>query len=143
MKTAIHCAVGGAIAAAMMELLKLLLSQQTVLLLHYHYPTFDLVGQQGLMSLASVTLFGAGYGVIYGLLLQALLPGGFILGPLALGCVPTLIDALVLPLRQGQAAVKDPWALLWLYAHWVFYSLCLIFIVGKKKPAGGKKREES
>jgi hypothetical protein len=142
MKTAIHGAVGGAIAAAMMELLKLLLSQQTVLLLHYHYPPFDLVGQQGLMSLGIVTLFGAGYGVIYGLLLQSLLPGGFILGPLALGCVPTLVDALVLPLRQGQAAVKDPWALLWLYAHWVFYSLCLIFIVGSKKPAGGKKRQD-
>jgi hypothetical protein len=141
MKSFIHPAVGGAIAAAMMELLKLLLSQQAALVLHYHYPPFDLVGQEGLTSLARTVLFGAGYGVAYGLLLQALLPGGFIVGALALGCVPTLVDALVLPLRQGQGALKDPWTLLWLFAHWVFYSLCLIFIVGSKKPAA-KKRED-
>jgi hypothetical protein len=144
MKNILHYAVGGAIAAAMMVLLKLLLTQQPALVMHYHYPPYELVGQDGLMRLARVALFGAGYGAAYGLLLQALLPGGIIVGSLALGCVPTLVEALVLPLREGHAAIKDPWTLLWMFAHWVFYALCLIFIVGAKKGSkgGGKKAQD-
>jgi len=141
MKSVLHSAIAGVIAAAMMVLLKLLLSQQAVLL-SYHYPLFDLAGQEGLRSLARIALFGAGYAVAYGLVLKALLPGGFIVGSLALGCVPTLVEALVLPLYRGQAAVKDPWTLLWLFAHWVFYALCLLFIAGGKGSKGGRKQQE-
>jgi len=142
MKSIVHLAIGGVIAAAMMVLLKLLLSQQAVLVAQYHYPVFDLVGQNGLTRLVRIVIFGAAYGVAYGLILQAILPGGLLIGSLALGCVPTLVEALVLPLRDGQAAVKDPWILLWMFAHWVFYALVLIFIVGSKSPKGGKKNQD-
>lgn len=136
MKSVVHFAVAGVIAAAMMVLLKLLLTQQPALA-PFHYPAFDLAGQEGLRRLAQFALFGAGYAVAYGLLLKALIPGGLILGPLALGAVPTLVSALVLPLYYGGAALKEPWTLLWLYTHWVFYALCLLFIAGGK--GGGKK----
>ncbi len=136
MKSTVHFAVAGVIAAAMMVLLKLLLTQQPALAA-YHYPAFDLAGQEGLRKLAQFALFGAGYAVAWGLLLKALLPGGLVLGPLALGAVPTLVSALVLPLYYGGAALKEPWTLAWLYLHWAFYALCLIFIAGSK---GGGKR---
>jgi hypothetical protein len=140
MKTIVHSAIGGVIAAAIMVVLRLLLSQQAALVGQYHYPVFDLVGQEGLARLMTIAAFGAAYGAAYGLLLKDILPGGFIIGPLAFGCVPTLVDALVVPLRAGSGAIKDPWILLWMYAHWVFFSLCLIFIVGSKGSKGGKKR---
>jgi len=136
MKSIVHFAVAGVIAAAMMVLLKLLLTQQAALVA-YHYPAFDLAGQEGLRKLAQFALFGAAYAAAWGLMLKALLPGGLILGPLALGAVPTLVSALVLPLYYGGAALKEPWTLIWLYAHWVFYALCLIFIAGGK--SGGKR----
>ena len=140
MKSVVHSAVAGVIAAAMMVLLKLLLTQQPVLVQAWHYPPFDLAGQEGLRKLAQFALFGAAYAAAWGLLLKALLPGGLILGPLALGAVPTLVSALVLPLYYGGAALREPWPLAWLYLHWVFYSLCLIFIAGGK---GGGKRSSS
>lgn len=139
MKSLVHAAIAGVIAAAMMVLLKLLLTQQAVLAA-YHYPAFELAGQEGLRKLAIFALFGAAYAVAYSLILKALLPGGLIIGSLALGIVPTLVSALVLPLYRGQAAIKDPWTLLWLFAHWFFYALCLVFIAGGK---GGGKRSES
>lgn len=139
MKSVVHFAVAGVISAAMMVLLKLLLAQQPAVVA-LHYPPFDLAGQEGLRKLAQFALFGAGYAVAWGLLLKALLPGGLILGPLALGAVPTLVSALVLPLYYGGAALKEPWTLVWLYAHWTFYSLCLIFIAGGK---GGGKRSSN
>lgn len=139
MKSVIHFAVAGVIAAAMMVLLKLLLTQQAALA-GYHYPAFDLAGQEGLRKLAQFAVYGAAYAVVWGLLLKALLPGGLILGPLALGAVPTLVSALVLPLYYGGAALREPWVLAWLYLHWVFYSLCLLFIAGGK---GGGKRSSN
>jgi hypothetical protein len=142
MKNGLHLAIAGVIAAALMVLLKLLLTQQAVLVQTWHYPAFDLVGQEGLRRLAQFALFGAGYAVLYGLLLQAVLPGGFIIGSLCLGAVPTLVSALVLPLYHNQPAVREPWTLLWLFAHWVFYALCLIFIAGPKGGKGGGKRED-
>ncbi len=137
MKYVVHYAIAGVIATALMAMLKLLLSQQAVLVAQWHYPVFTLQGQAGLQKLAQFSLWGAGYAVAYGLLLKSLIPGGPILGPLALGAIPTLVSALVLPLYYDQAALREPWALLWLYAHWTFYALCLLFIAGGK---GGSKR---
>lgn len=143
MKTIVHFSIAGVIAAALMVLLKLLLSQQAVLVGTYHYPPFDLVGQAGLESLARILLFGAAYGVLFGLLLKDILPGGLVLRPLALACVPTLVDALVLPLRAGRPAIKEPWVLLWIFAHWTFYSLVLSFFAGGKgSKAQARKAEE-
>jgi hypothetical protein len=139
MKSLVHYAVAGVIAAALMVLVKLLLSQQ-VALAAYHYPAFDMAGQEGLKKLATFALFGAAYAAAYGLLLKALIPGGLIVGSLALGAVPTLVSALVLPMYHGQAALKEPWTLAWLYIHWTIYALCLLFIAGSK--GGGKKGEE-
>jgi hypothetical protein len=139
MKNLIHFAVAGVIAAAIMVLLKLLLSQQAVLVA-YHYPPFELAGQEGLRKLGVFVLFGAAYAVAYGLLLKALLPGGLLLGSLALGAVPTLVSALVLPMYHNEAAIRDPWTLCWLYVHWTAYSLCLVFIAGGK--GGGKKNSD-
>ncbi|HXB96931.1 MAG TPA: hypothetical protein VNZ54_02695 [bacterium] len=139
MKNLIHFAVAGVIAAAIMVLLKLLLSQQPSLAA-YHYPAFDLAGQEGLKKLGIFALFGAAYAVAYGLLLKALLPGGLLFGSLALGAVPTLVSALVLPMYHNEAAIRDPWTLLWLYVHWTVYSLCLVFIAGGK--GGGKKNSD-
>jgi hypothetical protein len=141
MKTVLHYAIAGVIAAAMMVLLKLILSQQAVLAT-YHYQAFDLAGQQGLRELARYALFGAAYAVAYGLILKSLMPGGVVVGGLALGCVPTLVSALVLPMYHGMPAIKDPWILLWLFLHWVFYSLCLLFIAGGKGSKGSKKQKE-
>jgi hypothetical protein len=138
MKSVIHYAIAGVISVALMCMLKLLLTQQPVLLAQWHYPAFGLDGQEGLRRLAQFAIWGAGYAVAYGLLLKSLIPGGPILGPLALGAVPTLVAALVLPLYYGNAALKEPWTLLWLYAHWTFYALCLLFIAGGK--GGGKRR---
>ncbi len=138
MKSALHYAIAGVIAAAMMVMLKLLLSQQAALVA-YHYPPFALAGQDGLRRLATFAVFGAAYAAAYGLLLKSLIPSGPLLGSLALGAVPTLVSALVLPLHNGQAALKDPWALAWLYIHWTFYAMCLLFIAGGK---GGKKGED-
>jgi hypothetical protein len=142
MKSILHFAIAGVIAAAMMVLLKLLLSQQAVLLATYHYPPFDLAGQEGLRRLARFAVFGAAYAVAFGLVLKVLLPGGLILGSLALGCVPTLVSALVLPLYRGLPALKEPWTLLWLFAHWTFYALCLLFITGGKASKGSKRDPE-
>jgi hypothetical protein len=139
MKNLIHFAVAGVIAAAIMVLFKLLLSQQPALAA-YHYPAFDLAGQEGLKKLGTFAIFGAAYAVAYGMLLKALLPGGLLFGSLALGAVPTLVSALVLPMYHNQAAVRDPWVLCWLYAHWTIYSLCLVFIAGGK--GGGKKNSD-
>jgi hypothetical protein len=139
MKSVLHYAIAGVIAAAMMVLLKLLLTQQAALLA-YHYPGFELAGQEGLKKLATFALFGAAYAAAYGLLLKSLIPGGMIVGSLALGMVPTLVSALVLPLYHGEAALKEPWTLAWLYIHWTFYALCLLFIAGGK--GGGKKGGE-
>jgi hypothetical protein len=142
MKSLAHYAIAGVIAAAMMVLLKLLLTQQPVLLSTYHYPPFDLSGQEGLHRLALYALYGAGYAVAYGLILKALLPGGLVFGGLALACVPVLVDALVLPLYHGLPAVKEPWVLAWGFAHWFFYALCLLFIAGGKGSKGGKKQQD-
>jgi hypothetical protein len=139
MKSLVHYAVAGVIAAAMMVLVKLMLTQQAALAA-YHYPGFELAGQEGLRKLATFALFGAAYAAAYGLLLKALIPGGIILGSLALGAVPTLVSALVLPMYHGEAALKEPWTLAWLYIHWTIYALCLLFIAGGK--AGGKKGED-
>jgi hypothetical protein len=138
MKSVIHYAIAGAISVALMCMLKLLLTQQPVLMAQWHYPPFSLEGQAGLQKLAQFALWGAGYAVAYGLILKSLIPSGPILGPLALGAVPTLVAAMVLPLYYGNAALKEPWTLLWLYAHWTFYALCLLFIAGGK--GGGKRR---
>lgn len=142
MKNIVHFAIGGVIAAALTLLLKLLLSQQAVLVMHYHYPPFDLVGQAGFEALARFVVFGAAYGILYGLLLRELLPKGLVLGALALACVPTLVDALVLPLRAGLPALKEPWHLLWLFAHWVFYSVVLRFLSGAGGAKGAGKRQD-
>lgn len=138
MKSVIHYAIAGVISVALMCMLKLLLTQQPVLMAQWHYPGFSLDGQDGLRKLAQFSLWGAGYAAAYGLILRSLIPSGPILGPLALGAVPTLVAALVLPLYYGNAALKEPWTLLWLYAHWTFYALCLLFIAGGK--GGGKRR---
>jgi hypothetical protein len=138
MKSVIHYAIAGVIATALMAMAKLLLSQQAALTA-WHYPAFSLEGQAGLQKLAQFAAWGAGYAVAYGLLLKSLLPGGVILGPLALGAIPTLVSALVLPLYYGQSALREPWTLLWLYAHWTIYALCLLFIAGGK---GAKKSED-
>lgn len=136
MKTLINRAVAGAIAAGLMVLLKLLLSQQAAL--HaWHYPAFELAGQDGLRRLAEYAVWGAGYALLWDLLLKALLPSGLLLGPLALGAVPTLVAALVMPLYYGGAALKEPWTLLWLYAHWSLWALFFLFIGGK----GGAKKK--
>lgn len=139
MKGIVNFLVAGVISAAMMVMLKLLLSQQAVLAA-YHYPAFSLEGQDGLRKLGFFVAYGAAYGALYGMLLKALLPGGLLIGSLALGVVPALVAALFLPLYNDQPAVKEPWTLLWLYAHWTFYALCLLFIAGKK--SSGKSKEE-
>jgi hypothetical protein len=139
MKSLLHYAVAGVIAAATMVLVKLMLTQQPALAA-YHYPGFELAGQEGLKKLATFALFGAAYAAAYGLLLKALIPGGLIIGSLALGAVPTLVSALVLPMYHGEAALKEPWTLAWLYIHWTIYALCLLFIAGGK--SGGKKGED-
>lgn len=136
MKSLIHYAIAGVIAAAMMVLLKLMLSQQASLLA-YHYPHLELQGQPGLRYLAIMGLYGAGYAVAYGLILRVILPSGLILGSFALAVVPTLVSALVLPMYHNLPAIRDPWTLVWGFAHWTFYSLCLLFIAGGK--GGGKK----
>jgi hypothetical protein len=141
-KGALHYAIAGVISVALMAMLKLMLSQQAVLVAQWHYPSFSLEGQAGLQKLAQFALWGAGYAVAYGLLLKSLIPGGMILGPLALGAVPTLVGALFLPLYYGQAALKEPWTLLWLYAHWSFYALCLLFIAGGRGGSGKRRSEE-
>ena len=133
----IHFAVAGVIAAALMVLAKLLLAQQPQLL-NYHYPAFELAGASGLQKLAMYAVYGAAYAVAYGLVLKALLPGSMLFGSLALGAVPTLVSALVIPMYHGQAALKDKWVLVWLYAHWVIYALVLLFIAGNK--GGGKRK---
>ncbi len=137
MKNLVHFAVAGVIAAALMALLKVVLTQQGDLVLRWHYPAFELVGASGLDRLLTLLLFGAAYGLLYGLLLKDLLPSGHLVRALCLGCVPTLVDALVLPLRRGQGALRDPWELLWLFAHWTFYALCLTFFVGTKGAGKG------
>ncbi|MGH7442976.1 MAG: hypothetical protein ACREKE_09920 [bacterium] len=142
MKTIVHYAVGGVIAAALMVLLKLVLSQQAVLVAHWHYTVFDLAGTSGFEELMRILLFGAGYGILFGLLLKDLLPGTTVVRALALACVPTLVDALVLPLHSGHSALRAPWPLLWLYAHWTFYALVLLFFSGSKGPKGASKRAE-
>ncbi len=142
MKQIVHHALAGVIAAAVMVLLKLVLSRQAVLVQDYHYPVFDLVGAWGLTELLRILLFGAGYGVLYGLLLKDLLPGGYVLRSLGLACVPTLVDALVLPLRSGRPAIREPWALLWLFVHWTAYALVLLFFAGSGKGAKGGSREK-
>lgn len=140
MKGVVNFLVAGVISAAMMVMLKLLLSQQAALAA-YHYPAFSLEGRDGLQKLGFFAAYGAGYGAAYGLLLRSLLPGGLISGSLALGVVPTLVSALFLPLYKNESAIRDPWILVWLYAHWAFYSLCLVFIAGKKG-GGSKKGDE-
>lgn len=136
MKSVIHYAIAGVIATALMVMAKLLLTEQAGLAA-WHYPAFSLEGQAGLRKLAQFAVWGAGYAVAYGLVLKPLLPTGPILGPLALGAIPTLVAALVLPLYYDQAALREPWTLLWLYAHWTIYALCLLFIAGGK---GGASR---
>ncbi len=135
MKNMTNAAVAGLFSAALMVLAKLLLTQQPQLLA-YHYPAFSLAGQEGLFKLGLYSAWGAAYGVAYVLVLKALIPGG-LFGPLVLGAVPTLVSALVLPLYHNQAATREPWVLLWLYAHWVLYAICLLFIVGGKKGGRG------
>lgn len=137
MKKLIDHAIAGVIAVALMAMAKLLLSQQAVLVAEWHYPPFSLQGQEGLRKLALFALWGAGYAAAWSLLLKSLLPGGPILGPLALGAIPTLVAALVLPLYYGGVALKEPWTLLWLYTHWTIWALCFLFIAGGK---GGGKR---
>jgi hypothetical protein len=132
MKNILHFAIAGVIAVALMAMFKLLLSGQAVLVAQWHYPPFSLQGQDGLRKLATFAVWGAGYAVAYSLLLKSLLPGGFILGPLALGAIPTLVAALVLPLYYGGVALKEPWTLLWLYAHWSTWAACFLFIAGGK-----------
>lgn len=142
MKTIVHYAVGGVIAAALTALLKLVLSRQGVLIHQWHYPEFDLAGSAGFAALLRLLLFGAAYGVLFGLLLKDILPGSAIVKALALACVPTLVDALVLPLRAGGPALRDPWTLLWLFAHWAFYSLVLLFFSGGAKGSKASKASE-
>ena len=137
MKNIVNAAVAGLISAALMVLAKLLLSQQ-VQLVAYHYPSFALVGQEGLQKLGLYCAWGAAYGVTYALVLKMILPGG-LFGPLFLGAVPTLVSALVLPMYHGQAAIRDPWILLWLFLHWTVYAIVFLFIVGGKK---GSKRND-
>ncbi len=139
MKKTLDYAIAGVIAAALMVMLKLLLSQQAGLGA-YHYPGFALAGEEGLRRLAVFVIYGAGYGLLYGMVLRSLLPSGLLLGPLSMGCVPFLISALVLPLYHGQKALSEPWDLLWLYAQWTFYSLCLLWIIGRGGKGGGKSR---
>lgn len=140
MKSVIHYAIAGVIAVALMAMFKLLLTQQAVLIAQWHYPAFSLQGQDGLRRLATFAIWGAGYAVAYNLLLKSLLPGGLLLGPLALGAIPTLVAALVLPLYYGGVALKEPWTLLWLYAHWCIWAACFLFIAGGK--GKGSKRGE-
>jgi hypothetical protein len=137
MKSLVHYAVAGAIAAALMVLITLMLSQQPALLT-YHYQRLDLSGQEGLRTLAVFVAYGAGYAVAYGLLLRALIPGGLILGSLTFAVVPTLVSALVLPMYHNLPAIRDPWVLGWGYFHWFCFALCLLFIAGSK--GGGGKR---
>ena len=141
MRTLINRAIAGAIAAGLMVLLKLLLTQQAALLA-WHYPPFALNGQEGLRRLAEFAVWGAGYAVAWDLLLKALLPSGLLLGPLALGVIPTLVAALVLPLYYGGAALKDPWTLLWLYAHWCLWAAFFLFIGGGKGKGKAKAAPE-
>jgi len=136
MKNIINAAIAGLISAALMVLAKLLLSQQPQLVA-YHYPTFALAGQEGLYKLGLYCAWGAAYGVAYVLVLKMILPGGAF-GPLFLGAVPTLVSALVLPMYHSLPAIKDPWILAWLYAHWTLYAVCLLFIAGGSK--GSSKR---
>ncbi len=79
MKNMTNAAVAGLISAALMVLAKLLLSQQPQLLA-YHYPSFALAGQEGLYKLGLYCAWGAGYGLVYGLVLKMILPGG-LFGP--------------------------------------------------------------
>lgn len=139
MKKTLDQAIAGVIAVALMVMLKILLSQQAALGA-YHYPAFALAGEQGLRHLAEFAMYGAAYGVLYGTVLRGLLPSGLILGPLSMACVPFLISALVLPLYRGNKALSEPWDLLWLYAHWAFYSLCLLWIIGRGGKGGGKSK---
>jgi hypothetical protein len=138
MKNVTNAAVAGLISAALMVLAKLLLSQQAQLVA-YHYPSFSLAGQEGLYKLGLYCAWGAGYGVAYGLVLKMILPGG-LFGPLFLGAVPTLVSALVLPMYHNEPAIKEPWVLLWLFANWTLYAVCLLFILGGKK--GGKRDDD-
>jgi hypothetical protein len=137
MKQVINLGIAGLFAAALMVMLKLLLTQQPQLA-PYHYPPFNLAGQEGLYKLGLYVAWGAAYGVAYGILLKPLVPGG-IFGPFILGAVPTLMSALVLPMYHNLPAVRDFWTLTWLYAHWTFFALCLLFIAGGKG-GGGKRR---
>jgi hypothetical protein len=141
MRNLFNSAIAGVIAAALMVMAKLLLTQQPELLQHWHYPAFSLEGQDGLRRLAAFALWGAGYALAYNALLRSLLPGGIVLGPLSLGLVPTLVAALVLPLYHGTKAVSDLWVLFWLYAHWVLWAACFLFIVGGKGK-GARKHDE-
>lgn len=140
MRSIFNAAVAGVIAVALMIVAKLLLSQQAVLVAQWHYPPFHLQGQEGLQRLGTYALWAAAYGAVWQVLLRGLLPGGILWGPLALGAVPTLVAALVLPLRAGGAAIRDPWTLLWLYAHWTLWAACFLFISGGK--GGAKAKEE-
>lgn len=142
MKNLLNSAIAGVIAAALMIMAKLLLTQQPELIRHWHYPAFSLEGQDGLRRLTAFALWGAGYALAYNALLRTLLPGGLILGPLSLGLVPTLVAALVMPLYYGSKAVSDLWVLLWLYAHWVIWAACLLFIAGGKGKAARQGGEE-
>jgi len=131
MNKILNYAVCGVMAAGLMIVAKLGL-------LHLdlpHYPGFNLSGQEGLKELGWTLVFGAAFGLSFGLLIKGVLPSGLLLAALVFSLVPFLVDVLALPLWRGEAVNSEVWHLIYKELHFYIYSLGLVFF---GKQGGGK-----
>ena len=114
--------LAGVIAACLAYLVMFLIDRFGV----PHLKVAILAGDSGLRFLGWQALWGAGYGLLFGFILQHLFPKEIGPGALLFAVVPFLVEVLVLPLSKGHPAVSEPWKLLWLAVDNILFSLIMV-----------------
>jgi len=93
-----------------------------------NYPGVDLNGHEGLKTLAVNMALGAGFAVVYGMLVRPILPSGALVAALIFSIVPFIFFAMVLPMWRGGSMLGDTWHLLYMELHLFIFSLALVLL---------------